>query len=172
MKKLKNIESKMNWSWIIIVMFFILSFIDTRFGILGFLCMLAPITHAIKGDGKVHCVKYCPRGSFLGKFFKKINLGLEMPKWMKSKKFKNILLLLMIGLLSFSIYHSNGNFNKLSFALFRFMGLSFIVGILMAILFKPRSWCIICPMGQATSKIQTIQVNLEQRKQKPEFLDN
>ncbi|MBS4539544.1 4Fe-4S binding protein [Clostridium sp. D2Q-11] len=146
-------KSHMSWSWIIIVSFFLLSIIDFRFGIFGFVCMTAPIYHALRGRGKVHCSHYCPRGSFLGKFLQKISFNNNMPKWMRSKLAKNALLMLMITLLTVSLIHAEGNFNKIAFSLFRFMGVSFIVGIMMGVIFKPRSWCTVCPMGHATGLI-------------------
>lgn len=146
------------WSWIIIISFFILGAFDIRFGILGIVCMGTPILHALRGEGKVHCIKYCPRGSFLGKFLAKLSLGYPLPKLMGTRRFKNGLLILMGTVFTFAIIHSGGNFTKLSTAFYRFMGVSFIVGIIMGILFKPRSWCVVCPMGHATQVIKEIQV--------------
>lgn len=150
----KKRKSHMKWSWVIIVSFFVLSIIDFRFGIFGFVCMTAPIYHALRGRGKVHCSHYCPRGSFLGKFLQNISMGNTMPKWMKTKAAKNILLGIMITLLTVSLIHSGGDFNKIAFSLFRFMGVSFIVGIMMGVIFKPRSWCQVCPMGYSTGLIK------------------
>ncbi|MBS4536561.1 4Fe-4S binding protein [Clostridium sp. D2Q-14] len=147
-------KSHMNWSWIIIVSFFLLSIIDFRFGIFGFVCMGTPIYHALRGRGKIHCSHYCPRGSFLGRFLGKISLNNNMPKWMRSKFAKHLLLGIMIILLTISLIHAKGDFNKIAFALFRFMGVSFVVGIMMGVIFKKRSWCTICPMGHATSLIK------------------
>lgn len=163
---MKNKKSHMQWAWIIIISFFVLSIIDFRFGILGFACMGAPIIHALKGDGKIHCVKYCPRGSFLGRIVGQVSQGNKLPKFMKKNWFKDLLLLLMGTLLVFSLIHANGDFNKIAFSMFRFMGSSFIVGILMGVFFNGRSWCVVCPMGRATGKIQQLQVNLESKKQK------
>lgn len=154
MKKRKN---HMKWSWMIIVSFFVLGIIDIRFGILGIVCMGAPIFHALKGEGKVHCAKYCPRGSFLGKFLERISRNAPLPKFMSTKKFKSALLLLMLSMFSLAVFHSGGDFTKLSFAFYRFMGMSFLVGISMGLLFKPRSWCVVCPMGYATGLIKDIQ---------------
>ena len=33
---------------------------------------------------------------------------------------------------------------------------SFVVGVLMGVFFKPRSWCQVCPMGHATGLIADI----------------
>lgn len=140
-------------SWVIIVTFFLLGIIDTRFGILGFICMGAPIYHALKGGGKIHCAKHCPRGSFLGKFLDKFSLGNTFPAKYRTKKVKNVLLGMMITLLSISLYHANFVFESMAFALLRFMFMSFIIGILMGIFFKPRTWCQICPMGHGAAVV-------------------
>jgi hypothetical protein len=78
----------------------------------------------------------------------------------------------MILLLTASIVHAKGDLVKISFAMFRFMGSSFIVGIFMGILFKGRSWCVICPMGRATGKIQQVQVNLDLSNSKKKPLES
>lgn len=143
-------HSHMSWSWVLIVTFFVLSIIDFRFGILGFICMGAPIYHALRGRGKIHCSKYCPRGSFLSTFLKKISLNNTAPKFMFTKKFKNALLMVMLTMLSLGMIHTGGDPVKIAFTMFRFMGISFIVGIIMGLIFKPRSWCGVCPMAHGT----------------------
>ena len=151
MKKTK--KNYQHISWVIIITFFLLGILDSRFGILAFICMGAPIYHALKGEGKIHCAKYCPRGSFLGKFLDKVSLGNTFPANYRSKKIKNILLGLMITLLSLSLYHADFVFEAMAFALLRFMLMSFIIGILMGVFFKPRTWCQVCPMGHGAAVI-------------------
>lgn len=155
MNKVKT-KSHQKWSWIIIVSFFTLSILDIRFGILGFLCMAAPMFHAISGRGKIHCSHYCPRGSFFGKFLTYISLNNKLPKFMDTKAFKHFLLILMIAMFSISILHADGDFNKIAFSVFRFMLASFIVGVIVGISYKPRSWCKICPMGHAAGLISKV----------------
>jgi len=161
-------KSHMKWSWILIVSFFVLSILDFRFGILGLICMGAPMYHALRGNGKVHCSHYCPRGSFLGRFLNRISLNNNPPKWIKGKLAKNSLLILMITLLTISMIHAKGDFYKIAFSLFRFMGASFVVGILMGILFKPRSWCQVCPMGHATGIIKDIKDKKDKKETLPQ----
>jgi hypothetical protein len=156
---MKRKKSQQHWTWIIIIAFFILGYLDVRFGILGFICMGTPIVHALKGEGKIHCSKYCPRGSFLGRFLTKLSLQRPLPKYMRTKKAKNILLTIMLTVFSFSMIHTGFEFHKMAFALFRFMGMSFIIGIMMGVLFKPRSWCQVCPMGHGAALITELQNN-------------
>ena len=105
-------------------------------------------------EGKV--ARKAAWGAFLGKFLEKLSMQNNLPKFMKTKKFKNALLTLMVVMLSLSIIHSGGQIDKIAFALFRFMFASFVVGVLMGVFFKPRSWCQVCPMGHATGLITDI----------------
>lgn len=154
---LQHKKNHMKWSWIVIVSFFVLSIYNIYFGLFGMVCMITPIYQALKGNGKIHCAKHCPRGSFLGRFLSAISLNRPLPEFMKTRKFKNGLLLAMILVFSLALSHTNWELHKIAFALFRLMGMSFIVGIILGIIYKPRSWCVVCPMGHATTLIQTIQ---------------
>ena len=160
-------NSHMKWSWIFMVLFLTLSIIDFRFGILGFICMGAPIYHALRGRGKIHCAKYCPRGSLLATFLKHISLNKTMPAFMKTKKFKNGLLILMLSVFSFGMFHTGGDPVKVAFTMFRFMTSSLIVGIIMGVLFKPRSWCAVCPMGYGT-----VLIDKQMKKKNPKVVFN
>lgn len=153
--KKKVVKSHMKWSYVIMLMFLTLGIIDIRFGVLGFACMGAPMYHALRGRGKIHCQKYCPRGSLLARALESISLKNKLPKFMGSKKFKNGLLTAMVILFTFSMYHAGLNFNRIAFAMFRFMSMSLLVGIITGIIFKPRSWCVVCPMGHASGLIDT-----------------
>jgi len=147
-------KNHMNWSWIFMILFLTLSIYDFKFGILGFVCMGAPIAHALKGDGKIHCQKYCPRGSLLGKFLNKISMKNNHPKFMTTKQFKNFMLFFMLAVFTVSMIHTGGDYNKIAFSMFRFMTMSLILGIILGVVYKPRTWCVICPMGHATGLIK------------------
>lgn len=152
--KVVKAKSHMKWSWIFMVLFIVLSIVDIRFGVLGFICMTVPMYHAIRGRGKIHCSHYCPRGSLLGKFLKNISLQNNLPKNLRGKTVKNILLILMMTMFSISLIHAGLSFNRIAFAVFRLMTASLALGIVMGIVFKPRAWCQVCPMGYATGLIK------------------
>lgn len=154
MKKLYLKEkSKMSWSWILMVLFFILSFVNIYFSLLGLVCMAAPLYHTFKGRGKINCSHYCPRGSLFGKFFPHISLNNALPMWMRSKFAKNALLIFMFGMMGTGIILSNGSLYKISFTVLRLIIISTGIGIVLGIFFKPRAWCQVCPMGHLTSEI-------------------
>lgn len=159
-------KSHMNWSWILMVLFFVFSIIDVRFSILGFLCMGFPLYHALKGRGKIHCIKYCPRGSFLAKFISAISLNNNLPKGMNTKTFKNILLSIMLTVFAISLYRAGLDLVKISLSIFKFMTVSSIIAFIMGVIYKPRSWCVVCPMGHATGMIRDAQNNMNKKRLK------
>jgi len=59
----------------------------------------------------------------------------------------------MVILFSFSMYHAGPNIYRIGFALFRFMTASLALGVIMGVIYKPRSWCQVCPMGYVTELI-------------------
>lgn len=149
-------KSHMKWSWVLMVSFILLSIIDIRFGLLGFLCMTVPLYHALRGRGKIHCSHYCPRGSLLGKFLKSLSFDNNLPPYLRGKGAKNVLLGLMLIMFSISLSHAGLNIYRIAFAVFRLMMVSLAVGVLMGIIFKPRSWCQVCPMGHGTALIKNM----------------
>lgn len=161
-------KSHLSWSWIFMVLFILLSIVDIRFGLLGFLCIGTPIFHAVRGRGKIHCSKYCPRGSLLGKFLQRISMEQNLPKAMRSKNVKNLLLALMMTMFAISLFHAFKSPNVImavGFGVFRLMMASLALGVIMGIVYKPRSWCQVCPMGYATGLIKEAQDKKESSNQ-------
>lgn len=150
-------KSHMEWSWMIMIVFLVLSVWDIRFGLGAVFCMTIPMIHALRGHGKVHCSHYCPRGSLFGKFLSRLSLRNTLPGFMRTQAFKNGLLSLMVVMLSISLYHHHESIYMIGMALFRFMAASLAVGLVIGVVYQPRSWCQICPMGHATGLIAEVQ---------------
>lgn len=149
----KKHTSRLGWAWIMGVGFLVLGIMDIRFGLLGFACMGAPLYHVLKGDGKIHCKAYCPRASFFDRWLGQISMNGDMPAFMKTKWFKKLLLTAMLSVFALAVYRSGGSLTHLAHALYRLMAVSMGVGVVMGILFKPRSWCAVCPMGYGSGII-------------------
>lgn len=153
--KKTNPKSWMKWSWIFILLFFALSFLNINFALAGFICMAAPITFALAGKGKIHCSHYCPRGSFFGMFLKYISLNKTLPRFMTTKTFKHFLLIFMFSAFGLTIYKMGTGYENLAKAMYTMMLRSFLAGGLIGLIFMPRSWCKICPMGHAAGLISS-----------------
>ena len=88
---------KINWTsslYIITILFFSLGFFNIIFAWLGFACMIIPFILLVKDGKKTWCQNYCPRANLFTVLFKnKSDQGVAIPKWLKSPKAKEFLLL-------------------------------------------------------------------------------
>ncbi len=141
------------WSWIFFVSFFILSVIHIQFALVGLICMLSPILLSSLGHGRKNCSSICPRGSFLQQIIDKISLNYPMPKFMTKKWFKHLILILLFLAFSYSMYMSKGNINKIAFAIFRMVAVTTVIAFILGVIYKPRTWCAVCPMGHLSGEI-------------------
>lgn len=150
------LPSQQGWTWIITIAWMAVANFWPPFGLYGFVCMFTPIILALAGWGKMSCARLCPRGSFIGKFTKRISLGLPMPHWMHTKPFRLGLWAAMMGtFLCLLIWAIPQGIYVLGRTILIFMesatGLAFLFGIL----FHPRGWCTVCPMGFTSGNIRT-----------------
>lgn len=152
----KTPRSWQSWSWIFLVGFFLLSFVDIRFALAGFACMAAPVGIALAGRGKRHCSHYCPRGAFFGKFIPLVSLKKTLPGFMNRKWFKHVLLVMMFSTFGALIFNLGWGAESIGRAIFLMMSRSFLLGALIGVVYSPRSWCRICPMGHAAGLIRDL----------------
>jgi len=115
-----------------------------------------PLFFVLRKQGKVHCSHYCPRGSLLQNFLSHISLQNNLPNKFKTKTVKNIILSFMLIMFGITMIKSGGNIRAIGFGLFRLMMSSLALGIILGIIYKPRSWCQVCPMGYGSGLIDKI----------------
>lgn len=151
----KWIRSQQRWTWVITVAWMTIANIWHPFGLFGFVCMFTPILVAFFGLGKMSCARICPRGSFIATFTRPISLGLAMPAWMHTKRFRFVLWAVMMG--SFAVllvWAIPKGIDTLGFTVLVFMETATALAFLTGIVFRPRSWCTVCPMGITSGKIR------------------
>lgn len=163
----KWIPSIQYWSWIISVLWMTAANFWHPFGLFGFVCMFTPIIIAISGRGKMHCARICPHGSLIGKIGAIVNFGLNRPKLYYKKWFRPLLWGVMMG--SFAvmlILVVPRGIDALGFAVLIFMETATVLAIINGILFTPRQWCTICPMGFTSGNIRSFRQKLLRRNTK------
>lgn len=151
--KVSSSKSHMEWSWILMIAFFIMSIVDTRFGIGALLCMISPIYHSLKGRGRINCSHYCPRGSFLGKWLEGVSLKNTPPRMITKRWFKNLIIFIITAMLIIGIAISDKSLSSIGFVFIKLIFASTAISIILGVMYKPRSWCAICPMGVVSGDI-------------------
>jgi hypothetical protein len=148
------------WSWIITIAWMTIANFWHPFGLYGLVCMFTPIIIALAGYGKMSCARICPRGSFLGLVTRPFAFfSLKRPSITYKESFKFFLWALMMGsftgLMIWTI--PKKDIDRLGFTILVFMETATALGLICGILFTPRMWCTICPMGTTTGRIRDFQ---------------
>ncbi len=130
---------------------FIIGLIFIGFVLLGGI-LLSPIF------GRFWCGWLCPRGVFLDQFLGPLSMNNKIPKILRGKGFKTLMVLVMFLMLGFSILGYNpilASDNPLApmggFLVFMCIVSTILLAVPLGIIFKPRTWCSFCPMGYIQS---------------------
>ena len=151
----KWIPSQQKWTWIITIIWMLIANIWPPFGLYGFICMFTPIIIALSGRGKMSCARICPRGSFIGKFTPVFSRKKVMPTWAHTKKFKFVLWAIMMGsFIGLMFWAAPKGIYTLGKTVLYFMEAATLIAFITGLIFKPRSWCTVCPMGFTSGNIR------------------
>jgi polyferredoxin len=142
----KNIKK---YSWILLIIYFVLAWIYPLFGSIALICMLAPVLTSFwkKRDW---CGNYCPRGSFNDNILSKISAKHNYPNFFKLIWFKIFILTIILIIFTFQILNAT-TLLQLGTVFFRMVLVTTLIAIVLGIYYKHRASCMICPMGTLAS---------------------
>ncbi|ABZ84513.1 ferredoxin, putative [Heliomicrobium modesticaldum Ice1] len=124
------------------------------FGYAMALCMGTAMVLAAS-DGRKWCGSLCPRGLLYDKFLG-FNRKKPVPAWLKSKHARNIFFAVFMSAFIWRLSLTGGDLYKIG-SVFITMGIiSGTIGLVLGILYKTRSWCVICPMGVMSSWVAAL----------------
>ncbi|MCL6589602.1 MAG: 4Fe-4S binding protein [Firmicutes bacterium] len=134
------------WSWLVLALFLTAGFIYPVAGILALICMIAPVITAFF-KGRNWCGHYCPRGSLNDQILVKLTQRSQTPAFMKTAWFKLVFLGLLMGAFMVQIIMAGGNLIAIGNVFLRMVLITTLISIILGIIYQPRTWCMICPMG-------------------------
>lgn len=151
------IRSIQGWSWVITAAWMVTANLWHPFGLFGFACMLSPLLIALSGRGKMHCGRVCPRGSFIWLLTKKISLRRERPAFMGTRAFHWALWGCMMGTFAcLLVWAIPRGIDTLGYTILVFMEAATGLALIFGVVFAPRAWCAVCPMGFTTGNIRDL----------------
>ena len=129
-----------DYLWIASLTYLVLGFFNILFAWLGLICFLVPLTISIANGTKGYCNRYCGRGQLFGILGGRFGLSRkkDIPRWMNWA------------------YHGtlfHPGVAQFAFGFYSVMLTSTVLGLITMVLYKPRSWCVYCPMGTMTQLI-------------------
>lgn len=122
---------------------------------LGFsvpLVMLAGIIGSLF-NGRYVCGNLCPRGSMYDRILAPISRRRAIPKWFRSPALRWSLFVALMGFMVFRILQNPLDPMHWGRVFWVMCVVTTAVGLPLALLIHPRSWCSFCPIGTAQSAI-------------------
>jgi polyferredoxin len=129
--------------------FLLILFSGWQYPLLGYfipLCMLLGIAMGFK-RGRKWCDWYCPRGSFYDVLLSKASLRKKIPAIFKKISFRLGVLIFLMSVMTYNLVRRWPDPYKMGAFFVTLLTISTIVGVLLAVIFHQRSWCMICPIG-------------------------
>lgn len=97
--------------------------------------------------GRWYCGWICAMGGFYERLLGKISFKKSIPPVLKASWFKWLVFVLMMGLLTSRLILSGGESEKIGAAFVMMWTISSVMALSLGLIWKPRSWCNICPMA-------------------------
>lgn len=150
MKKILTLWKK--YSYLVLLAFIVFGLFDFRIAIAAVICMVAPIIVSVF-KGRFWCGNFCPRGSYYDNVVSKFSNNKKVPRFLKSKLFRTIVVVLMMTMFTLGVRKNWGDLYGIGLVFYRMIVVTTIVGIILSLFYNQRTWCHFCPMGTIASVI-------------------
>ena len=139
------------YAYLILLTYLIIGFFYyPALGLVALICMLAPVVMAV-ARGREWCGNYCPRGSLWDEVFARLNPSRTIPAWAQDKRFRYGVLVLIFGLFTWQMVDAWPSIDAIGGVFLRIIFITTLIGVFLALVFSPRTWCSFCPMGTLAS---------------------
>ncbi|MEZ4598165.1 MAG: 4Fe-4S binding protein [Syntrophotaleaceae bacterium] len=120
-----------------------------KYPLIGFVVPVVVISALVTSRfrGRFFCGNYCPRGSFFDTWLSLSGRRKRFPKFFRSLKLRIPVMLMLFGFMALRIAQDPGNWRHWGLVFWQMCLVTTIIGISLGLLFRPRSWCALCPVG-------------------------
>lgn len=136
----------------ILIVYLALGWFFPVIGIVAIICMIGPVLTSI-WRGRYWCGHFCPRGNMFDRLLSKYSPHKPIPAFVRTSGFRLFMVLFIFTM--FGIQLSQARWSEGGLALWSDIGRVFwtiilvttVVGVVLAFIYAPRTWCSFCPMG-------------------------
>lgn len=140
------------YSFLLLIAFIILGLFDLRLASIAIICMVAPLIVSIF-KGRFWCGNLCPRGNLYDNIVSKFSNKKKVPKFLKSKYFRSLVIVTMFTIFTLGIKNNWGNLYGIGLVFYRMIVVTTLIGIVLSFFYNQRTWCHFCPMGSIAAFI-------------------
>ena len=126
-----------------------------RFPWLGFSVPIVMITGVVIAvfRGRYVCGNLCPRGSFYDRLVSRISRKRPIPQWLRSMPFRWTVFGVLMGFMVFRILQNPLDAMHWGRVFWMMCVVTTALGIPLALIYHPRTWCSFCPIGTAQNAL-------------------
>ena len=99
------------------------------------------------------CWNMCPRGAFLDLGMAKLSPNRPTPKVFSKTWFRWLILGLLMAILAYRMAASGGVLMTIGAIFVSICIITTVIAVILALVFRHRAWCAICPMGTLQDQI-------------------
>lgn len=133
-------------------------------GLIALACMLAPVALSVK-RGELWCDRLCPRGNMFDRLLSRYSPHKPIPRFVNTFRFHLLMVILIFLAFGVLMYFAWGDWNAIGKVFWWMVLITTIVGVILAFIYSPRTWCNFCPMGTLAGWTKPKDKRLPQRQE-------
>lgn len=123
-----------------------------RIGFVVPVVMLTAILYSLR-KGRYTCGNICPRGSFFDTFFRFIGGNRAIPQGLRPLPVRWGVFAGLMGFMGFQLMRNPGSVEHWGAVFWLACAVTTVVAIALGLVWQPRTWCAICPIGTLAATI-------------------
>lgn len=126
-----------------------------KYPLLGFAVPVVMLVGIVGGffRGRFVCGWLCPRGAFFDRVVKALSPRRSVPAWLRSYRFRWIVFALLMGFMVIQLSQDPSNVYHWGTVFVSMCVITTAIGVILALIFHPRTWCSFCPVGTLQSAV-------------------
>jgi ferredoxin-type protein NapH len=135
--------------WLVAPIVIITIGLGWKYPILGFSVPIVMLMGMAGGvwRGRYVCGNLCPRGSFFDRIISLVSLKKKIPTLLRRMPLRWIIFTAMMSFMVWRLAQNPGDWRHWGQVFWMICVITTSIGIVLGILFHPRTWCAFCPMG-------------------------
>lgn len=155
----RHLETKGTPLYWIFFAYLVLGWFFPVVGWAAIICMLGPVLTSI-WKGRFWCGNVCPRGNLFDRLISKYSPHRPIPQFVRTKGFRIFMVCFIFTMFGTQFYFAWGDWGAMGRVFYRIIVLTTIVGLVLAFVYAPRTWCSFCPMGTISNWVAPKQAPL------------